>query len=56
MPTAGSTPTVAVGVCRVYADGRQYAEGGRRRISNAVTAPNRREPLGHVSTPYDDGR
>jgi hypothetical protein len=25
-------------VCRVYADGLEYTEGGRRRISNAVTA------------------
>jgi hypothetical protein len=25
-------------VCRLYADGLEYTEGGRRRISNAVTA------------------
>jgi hypothetical protein len=55
MPTADSTPRVAVSVCRAYADGRQYVEGGRRRISNAVTAPDRRELLGHVSKPYADG-
>jgi hypothetical protein len=55
MPTAGSTPRVAVGVFRVYADGRPYAEGGRRRIGYAVTAPVRRELPGHVSRHYADG-
>jgi hypothetical protein len=53
---AGSTPRVAVGVYRAYADGRLYAEGGRRRISNAVTAPGRPELPGHVSTHYANGR
>jgi hypothetical protein len=47
---------VAVGVYRAYADGRQYAEGGRRRISNAMTAPGRPRLPGHVSTNYADGR
>jgi hypothetical protein len=37
---AGYTPTATLGVCKVYADGLEYTEGGRRRISNAVTAGN----------------
>jgi hypothetical protein len=37
---AGHTPTATLGVCRAYADGLEYTEGDRRRISNAVTAGN----------------
>jgi hypothetical protein len=37
---AGHTPTATLGVSKVYADGLEYTEGGRRRISNAVTAGN----------------
>jgi hypothetical protein len=35
---AGYTQTATLGVCKVYADGLEYTEGGRRRISNTVTA------------------
>jgi hypothetical protein len=35
---AGYTPTATLDVCKVYADDLEYTEGGRRRISNAVTA------------------
>jgi hypothetical protein len=45
---------VAVGVYRAYADGRLYAEGDRRHIRNAVTAPVQPRLLGHVSKGYAD--
>jgi hypothetical protein len=53
---AGSMPRVAVGIYRAYADSRLYAEGGRRRIRNAVAVPARPKLLGHVSKAYADGR
>jgi hypothetical protein len=37
---AGYTSTATLGVCKVYADGLEYTEGGRRRRSNVMTAGN----------------